>query len=71
MSVPASSSTDTSTRWKVVAGFIVAGAALVLLADVAPKFAMGTAGLIGLGVVLTHTSEINSLVSTWRGALGQ
>lgn len=60
-----------TTRWQAVAGFIVAGGILILLADYAPKFALGTAALIGLGVALTHTNEINSLAATWRGALGK
>lgn len=59
-----------STRWQAVAGFVVAGGVLILLADAAPQFAVGTAALIGLGVALTHTNEINSLVSTWRTAVG-
>lgn len=65
-----SGSSGTSNRFIIMAGFVVAGGALLLLADVAPKFALGTAALIGLGVALTHTAEINSLVSTWRGAIG-
>lgn len=59
-----------SNRWVTVAGFVVAGAALLLLADVQPQFAIGTAALIGLGVALSHTNEINSLVATWRKAVG-
>lgn len=65
-----SSSTMVSNQWVKVAGFIVASGALLLLADVSPEFALGTALLIGLGVALTHTNEINSLVSTWRKAVG-
>lgn len=66
----ADTSAQTSSRWKAVAGFLVAGAALYVLADFQPQFAVGTAALIGLGVALTHTNEIDSLVSTWRGAVG-
>lgn len=62
--------TTASPRFKVVAGFLVAGGALLLLAEWQPKFAVGTAALIGLGVALTHTKEINSLVAVWKGALG-
>lgn len=57
-------------RFIEVAGFVVASGTLILLADYAPRFALGTAALIGLGVALTHTSEINNLVTTWRKAVG-
>lgn len=67
----ATSNSTVSLRWQAVAGFLVASGALILLADYAPKFAVGTAVLIGLGVALTHTNEINSLVATWQTALGK
>lgn len=71
MATAATSNATVSNQWIKVAGFIVASGALLLLADVSPEFALGTALLIGLGVALTHTNEINSLISLWRGAVGQ
>lgn len=57
-------------RFVAVAGFVVASGTLILIADYSPEFALGTALLIGLAVAITHTTEINSLVSEWRGAIG-
>lgn len=51
-----------------VVGFLVAGAALVALADVAPDAAIGLAAVIGLGVLLTHGNELNQLANAFKAA---
>lgn len=45
-------------------GYAVAGGILLLIADVAPTVAAGTAGLILFGVVLTHSDQL-TVVSKW------
>lgn len=45
---------------KVVA-YILAGSVLILIAEFAPKFALGTAGLIGLWAVLDHSNQLTVL----------
>jgi hypothetical protein len=49
---------------KKVVAYCVAGGILLLIADEAPKVAMGTTGLILLGVALTHSDQIKA-VSTF------
>ena len=59
-----------SSRAAKVLGFCVAGAALVVLADYAPQAAIGMTVVIGLGVALTHTSDIRTLSNTFIQATG-
>lgn len=42
-------------------GYGVAGSILLVLADVAPRLAVGTAGLILLATVLTHGEQLTTL----------
>lgn len=59
-----------SSRAHAVIGFVVAGAALVALADVAPQAAIGLTAVIGLGVLLTHGAELQQLSSAFASATG-
>ena len=59
-----------SSRAAKVIGFCVAGAALVILADYAPQAAIGTTVVIGLGVALSHASDIRQLTNTFITATG-
>lgn len=47
---------------KIIA-YVLAGSVLVLIAQFAPKFALATAGLIGLWAVLEHYDQLNALSS--------
>lgn len=58
-----------SARAKTVLGFCLAGVTLVAIADVAPRLAVGTAAVIGLGVALTHSQDIANLLNTWTSAV--
>lgn len=42
-------------------GFTIAVLALLGLAEVQPELAVGTAGLVTLGIVLMHPDALNSL----------
>lgn len=53
-----------------VLGFLVAGAALVAIADVAPQAAIGMTLVLGLGIVLTHTDELKSMSDLFQTATG-
>lgn len=41
--------------------YCLAGGILLLIADVAPRVAVGTTGLILLGVALTHADQLDQL----------
>lgn len=60
-----------SPRAQAILGFGIAGAVLLGLADVAPKLALGMAGIIGLGVALAHGSDLQYMVQGYLNALGQ
>lgn len=60
-----------SSRAVKVVGFIIAGAALVALADVAPEAGIGLTAVLGLGVLLMHSSELVQLSNSFSAALGQ
>lgn len=51
-----------------VVGFLVAGGALIALADVAPDAAIGLAAVVGLGVLLTHGAEITQISNAFQMA---
>lgn len=59
-----------STGEAKVLGFLVAGAALVVLADVAPQAAIGMTLVLALGIVLTHTSELTAMSNLFQTATG-
>ena len=59
-----------SNRAALVIGFVVGGAALVALAEVAPQAAIGMTTLLGLGVVLMHPDEISNLSDVFVKATG-
>lgn len=76
-SSPTSSPTATSSpagslsnRAHLVIGYLVAGAALVALADIAPEAAIGLTAVIGLGVVVTHANELQALSNAFIAATG-
>lgn len=69
-STTATSSALSSRAVKVV-GFVVAGAALVALADVAPEAGVGLTAILGLGVLLAHATELQQLVNGFSAAIGQ
>lgn len=58
-----------SQRTQAIIGFTISGAVLILLAGPAPKAALGLVGIIGLGVALSHGSEITALLSTFTTAI--
>lgn len=49
---------------KKALAYIVGGSILIVLAEVAPGFAVGTAGLIALWAVLSHANQLTTL-SSW------
>jgi hypothetical protein len=59
-----------SDRAKAIFGFAAAAGVLILLADTAPKIALGFVGVLGLGVALGHASEIADVLNTWTKAVG-
>lgn len=66
---PAAPPTMTPAALRVV-GFLVGGAALVALADVAPQAAIGMTLVLGLGVLLTHADQLQSLTGAFSQATG-
>lgn len=58
-----------NNRLNAVIGFVVAGGALVALAGPEPQLAIGIAAILGLGIVLSHPQEIQTLLSTFQSAL--
>jgi len=65
-----SSSGQVSNRAALVIGFVVGGAALVALADVAPQAAIGLTALLGLGVIVMHPDDIKNLSNAFVTATG-
>lgn len=59
-----------SQRATVIVGFLVGGAALVALAEVAPQAAIGLTAVIGLGVVLNRASEVRQIANAFVTATG-
>lgn len=59
-----------SQRATVIVGFLVGGAALVALAEVAPQAAIGLTAVIGLGVVLSRASEVRQIANGFITATG-
>lgn len=53
-----------------VVGFLVAGAALLGLAEIAPKAALGLTAVLGLGVLIGHASELQQLSNAFITATG-
>lgn len=58
-----------SDRAKALLGFGLAAGVLVALAEVSPKLAVGTAAVIGLGVLLTRSNQVTTLLDTWTSAV--
>lgn len=67
---PATNTPQVSNRAALVIGFVVSGAALVALAEVAPQAAIGLTAILALGVVLKHPQEITSLSNAFVTATG-
>ncbi len=59
-----------SNRAKTLIGFAVAGAALLVIADHAPRAAVAMTGVLVLGVVVTHATDIKQLLDTFTVATG-
>lgn len=59
-----------SPKAQKVVGFLVAGAALVALGEVAPQAAIGLTAVIGLGVLLAHANEVQQLSNAFMTATG-
>lgn len=57
---------STTLNGQKLLGYGVAGGILLLLADVAPKVAVGTTGLILLTVALSHANQLGTLAK-WIG----
>lgn len=72
-STPAVTSTGlaVSNQAVKVIGFMVAGAALIALADVAPEAGVGLTAVLGLGVLLMHATQLQQLVNGFDTAIGQ
>lgn len=68
MSNPANNST-TLTGPKLL-GYAVAGGILLILADVSPKIAVNTTGLILLAVALSHANQFTTLAGWISTATG-
>lgn len=68
MSNPANGST-TLTGQKLI-GYAVAGGILLILADISPKVAIGTTGLILLAVGLSHANQFTTLANWIKNATG-
>ena len=65
MSTTTTNSSTTLTGQKLL-GYGVAGGILLILADIAPKVAVGTSALILLAVGLSHANQFSTL-ATWIG----
>lgn len=46
---------------------LLAGAILLAIADVAPKFAVGTAGVLLLGAIITNPAELQNTAAFISG----
>lgn len=57
---------DTSLNGQKLVGYAVAGGVLLLLADVSPRLAVGSTGLILLYAVLSHGGQLSTLAK-WIG----
>lgn len=68
MSNPANNST-TLNGTKLL-GYGIAGGILLILADTAPKVAVGTSGLILLAVALSHANQFTVLAKWISSATG-
>ena len=58
---------DTARVWL---GFGLAGGVLLVVADYSPKFALGLAGLLALGVALSHSQQIALALNGFAHATG-
>lgn len=54
---------STTLNGQKLIGYGVAGGILLILADVAPKVAVGTTSLILLTVTLSHANKLNTLAA--------
>jgi hypothetical protein len=63
-------SSDTTLNGQKLIGYGVAGGVLLLLADVSPKIAVGTTGLILLYAVVSHSNQLGTLASWINKATG-
>lgn len=52
-----------------VLAFAAAGVALVWLADINPKVAVTTAAVLGVGVLLWHAEEFQTLAQGWQSVV--
>ncbi len=59
-----------SKRAREIIGFAVAAGALLVIADHAPRFAVGMTGVLVLGVAITHAQEIKQLLDAFSSATG-
>lgn len=59
-----------SDRAVKTVAFLVAGGALVAIAEVAPDFAVGMTVLVGIGVLLGHANELQALSNAAITATG-
>ncbi len=60
-----------SDRAKAVIGFVAAAGVLILLADTAPRVAVGLAAVLGLGVALSHSQDIAQVLDQWSKIVGK
>lgn len=59
-----------SNRARTLLGFGVAGGVLLVVADQAPRFALGMTAVLVLGVAVTHASDIKMLLDAFTHATG-
>jgi len=58
-----------SDRATAIIGFTAAAGVLILLADTAPRLALALAGVLGLGVALSHSQDIAQVIDTFNKAV--
>ena len=59
-----------TNRARTLIGFAVAGGVLLVVADHAPRFAVGMTAVLVLGVAVTHANDIKQLLDTFTKATG-
>lgn len=60
---------DTTSRWIRIMGFTIAAAGDILAARIMPEAAVAITTVVLVGVLLTHTEELTSLVDVYVKAV--
>lgn len=61
------SNSNTTLTGQKLLGYAVAGGILLILADISPKIAVGTTGLMLLAVGLSHANQLTN-AANWIGS---